>query len=44
MRTISLARPATRELGFAAQGVYDIVKRCAIAAVSEARWEGTLLC
>lgn len=43
-RTISLARPSRRALSFAAQAVYDVVKRFAVEAVKEGRWQGTLLC
>jgi hypothetical protein len=43
-RTISLARPTKRHLSFAAEAVYDIAKRLAIAAVKEGRWQGTPLC
>jgi DNA-binding transcriptional LysR family regulator len=43
-RTISLARPGKRPLSFAAQAVYELVKRFAIAAVKEKRWQGTPLC
>ncbi len=42
-RTISLARPSKRNLSFAAQAVYDVVKRFAIKAVTEGRWQGTPL-
>jgi DNA-binding transcriptional LysR family regulator len=43
-RTISLARPTKRRLSFAAQAVYDVVKRLAIAAETEGRWLGKPLC
>jgi LysR family nitrogen assimilation transcriptional regulator len=43
-RTISLARPSKRTLSFAAQAVYDVVKRFAIEAVREGRWQGIPLC
>jgi len=43
-RMISLARPSKRTLSFAAQAVYDVVKRFAIEAVKEGRWQGTPLC
>jgi LysR family nitrogen assimilation transcriptional regulator len=43
-RTVSLARPVKRPLSFAAQAVYDLVKRFAIAAVKDGRWQGTPLC
>ena len=39
-RTISLARPSRRALSFAAQAVYGVVKRLAIEAVKEGRWQG----
>jgi LysR family nitrogen assimilation transcriptional regulator len=42
-RTISLARPSKRALGFAAQAVYDILKRVAVEAVRDGRWQGKLL-
>jgi LysR family transcriptional regulator, nitrogen assimilation regulatory protein len=42
-RTISLARPSNRSLGFAAQAVYDIVKRLALEAVGKGRWQGKAL-
>ena len=42
-RTISLARPSKRALGFAAQAVYDIMKRVAIEAIRDGRWQGKLL-
>ena len=43
-RTIWLARPSRRALGFAAQAVYDTLKRAAIEAIREGRWQGKLLC
>lgn len=43
-RTISLARHSARPLSFAAQAVYDLIKRFSIEAVREGRWQGTLLC
>ena len=42
-RAISLARPSRRALGFAAQAVYDIMKRAAVDAIREGRWQGKLL-
>jgi len=42
-RTISLAWPARRPLSAAARAVYDVVKRFAVAAVTEGRWWGTPL-
>jgi len=39
-RTISLARPSRRALSFAAQAVYGVVKRLALEAVKEGRWQG----
>jgi LysR family nitrogen assimilation transcriptional regulator len=42
-RTISLARPAKRPLSFAAQAVYDVLKRFVIEAVKREHWQGTLL-
>jgi DNA-binding transcriptional LysR family regulator len=42
-RSISLARPAKRPLSFAAQAVYDVLKRSVIEAVKKGRWQGTLL-
>jgi LysR family nitrogen assimilation transcriptional regulator len=43
-RTVSLARHARRPLSFAAQAVYDLVKRCAMEAVRDGRWQGKPLC
>jgi LysR family nitrogen assimilation transcriptional regulator len=43
-RTMSLARPAERPLSFAAQAVYDVLKRFMIEAVKRGHWQGTLLC
>jgi LysR family nitrogen assimilation transcriptional regulator len=43
-RTISLAWPVRRTLSFAARAVYAVVKRFAIEAVKEGRWQGTPLC
>jgi LysR family transcriptional regulator, nitrogen assimilation regulatory protein len=43
-RTISLAWPVHRTLSLAARAVYDIVKRLAIEAVKDGRWQGTPLC
>jgi LysR family transcriptional regulator, nitrogen assimilation regulatory protein len=43
-RRVSLPRPAKRPLSLAAQAVYDLVKRFAIAAVKDGRWQGTPLC
>lgn len=43
-RTISLAHPTRRTLSFAARAVYGVVKRLAVEAVSEGRWQGTPLC
>ena len=43
-RTISLAWPARRPLSVAARAVYDLVKRRAVEAVNDGRWQGTLLC
>ncbi len=40
MRTISLARPAKRSLSFAAEAVYEVVKRLAIETVKDGRWQG----
>ena len=42
-RTISLARPSRRALSFAAQAVYGVVKRLALEAVKEGRWQGKSL-
>ena len=42
-RIVSLARPARRPLGFAAQAVYDIVRRLALEAVRDGRWQGKAL-
>jgi LysR family nitrogen assimilation transcriptional regulator len=42
-RVLSLARPSTRSLGFAAQAVYDVVRRSALDAVRDGRWHGTAL-
>jgi hypothetical protein len=41
---MSLARPAERPLSFAAQAVYDVLKRFMIEAVKRGHWQGTLLC
>lgn len=43
-RTISLARTSRRTLSFAGEAVYDVVKRFAIQAIKEGRWQGTPLC
>jgi LysR family nitrogen assimilation transcriptional regulator len=43
-RTISLARSAKRTLSFAGQTVYDVVRRFAMEAVKDGRWQGTPLC
>jgi LysR family transcriptional regulator, nitrogen assimilation regulatory protein len=42
-RTISLARSNKRQLSLAAEVVYGIVRRLAMAAVEEGRWQGTPL-
>jgi LysR family nitrogen assimilation transcriptional regulator len=42
-RTMSLARPSKRTLSFAAEAVYDVVKRFATEAVKSGRWEGAPL-
>lgn len=42
-RTVSLARPSKRPLSFAAQAVYDVLRRFVIEAVKKGRWQGTLL-
>jgi LysR family nitrogen assimilation transcriptional regulator len=43
-RTISLAWPVRRPLSFAARAVYAVIKRFAIEAVKEGRWQGVPLC
>jgi LysR family nitrogen assimilation transcriptional regulator len=42
-RTISLARPAGRALGFAARAVYDIARELALDAVRQGGWRGKVI-
>ena len=43
-RTISLAHSCRRILSVSAQAVYDVVKRAAVQAVKDGRWQGKPLC